>query len=240
MWIIPAIDLQQGKCVRLSQGKANQSTTYSSDPLAVALEFQKQGAPRLHLVDLDAAFHGTSQNQEIIETLIKELSIPVQLGGGIRSLEQIGTYLEKGVASVIVGTLAVRQPDILQQALKAFPGEQILLGVDAKDNQVAIHGWETVTQQNATDFISYWKDFGVERVIFTDIARDGMLTGPNVEALRHIAQATQVRLTASGGVSCLADVHELESLESLGIDQVIVGKAIYEGTLSLTEVYHAR
>lgn len=236
MVVIPAIDLKNGKCVRLLQGAANQETIYSDDPVAMAQNFERTGAQRLHLVDLDGAFKGKAGNLQSIEAIVKAVNIPIELGGGIRNQEDIKRMLDIGIASVIVGTMAVKQPAILEAALKEFSGEQVILGIDSRQGKVAVEGWEEQTEIEDIAFGSRWKSLGIERIIFTDIARDGMLTGPNITALQNFAQGTQLKITASGGVSSKDDIEALKNLEPLGVDHVIVGKAIYEGTIQLQEV----
>ncbi len=236
MIVVPAIDLKDGKCVRLLQGKADQETVYSDDPVAMAQSFENAGAQRLHLVDLDGAFQGETANFKSIQAVIQSIQIPVELGGGIRSLDDIHRMLDLGVHAVIVGTMAVKRPQVLEDALQAYPGEQIILGIDSRRGKVAVEGWEEQTEINDIEFGKRWKTHGVQRIIFTDIARDGMLTGPNIEALRRFAEGTQLKITASGGVSSPEDLENLKNLEPIGVDQVIVGKAIYEGKIKLNEV----
>ncbi len=236
MIVIPAIDLKNGKCVRLLQGEASQETIYSDDPAAMAQSFESAGAQRLHLVDLDGAFAGKTANLNSIQNIVRAINIPIELGGGIRNLDDIKRMLDLGISSVIVGTMAVKEPKTLETALKEYPGEQIILGVDSRRGKVAVQGWEEQTEINDVEFGKHWKNQGVERIIFTDIARDGMLTGPNLEALRHFAAGTQLKITASGGVSAKEDIDNLKNLEIPEIDHVIVGKAIYEGKVQLNEI----
>ena len=236
MLVIPAIDLKEGRCVRLRQGRADQETVYGEDPAAVARGFQQEGAEMLHLVDLDGAFRGKSANLDAIRAIRAAIDLPIELGGGMRTMADIEGMLGLGIDSVIVGTTAVRNPEVLVEALEKHGGEKIQLGVDARDGKVAVQGWEDETALDAVAFGLEWKTKGVARVIFTDIARDGMLTGPNLEAVKNYAKATGLRITASGGVSKAEDIHQLATLEPLGVDRVIVGKAIYEGTLKLSEV----
>lgn len=232
--ILPAIDLKNGRCVRLTQGREQEETVYADDPVETALRFVEEGAEQLHLVDLDGAFRGASANLKQVERIAQAVSIPLELGGGIRSLDDIQRVLDLGVSYVIIGTLAVKEPQRFEEAL-ARHGDRLILGLDARNGRVAISGWVEVTELSDVEFAQLWRERGVQRVIYTDIARDGMLTGPNLPALQRIAQQSKLRVTASGGVSSLADLKELQALEADGVDQVIVGKAIYENTLDLRE-----
>lgn len=236
MLILPAIDLKNGACVRLRQGRMEDVTEYSAEPAEVARRFVADGARMLHLVDLDGAFRGASANLEAVQAIRAAVDIPLELGGGLRSLEDIAGVLGLGVDSAIVGTLAVHEPQAVQRALERFGGERVQLGIDARDGRVAVQGWAEDTPLDAVDFAVDWRGKGVERIIFTDIARDGMLRGPNTEAIRAFARGSGVRVTASGGVTSVADVTALAGLESEGVDRVIIGKALYEGTLSLGEL----
>ncbi|MBC8258708.1 MAG: 1-(5-phosphoribosyl)-5-[(5-phosphoribosylamino)methylideneamino]imidazole-4-carboxamide isomerase [SAR324 cluster bacterium] len=237
MLLIPAIDLKNGRCVRLLQGEAAAETVYSDDPAAMALSFEKAGAKRLHLVDLDGAFHGKAANLKSIRSILNNISIPVQLGGGIRTTADIERMLELGISSVIVGTMAVKDPDVLENSLQHFTGEKIILGIDARNRKVAIEGWQEGTEIDDVDFALRWKKLGIERVVFTDIARDGMLSGPNLSALHDFASRSGLKTVASGGVSSMEDLEQLKVLEAVGVDQVISGKAIYEEKLDLKEVF---
>lgn len=234
MKIIPAIDLKNGRCVRLLQGKEDQETVYGEDPVETALSFEEQGAEQIHLVDLDGAFRGESKNLEQVERIAQEVKIPLELGGGIRSLDDISRVFDLGVNFVIIGTIAVKNPRILEEAIQKFEN-QLILGLDAKDGKVAVSGWVEVTEFSDEEFANQWKQHGINRMIYTDIARDGMLTGPNLSSLRRIAISTGLKVTASGGVSSLDDLKQLVELERDGVDEVIVGKAIYERQLDLRE-----
>lgn len=236
MLVLPAIDLKGGKCVRLVQGRADRETVYDSDPAAVARGFEEAGARMLHLVDLDGAFGGHTANLEAIRAVREAVRIPIELGGGMRSPEDIADMLALGIDSIIVGTMAVRDAPALEQALMRAAPDQIQLGIDARDGRVSIRGWREDTPLEAVAFAKDWKARGIGRVIFTDIARDGMMQGPNLEAIRAFAEGSGMRVTASGGVSRPEDIHNLEALEPLGVDRVIVGKALYEGTVTLSEV----
>jgi phosphoribosylformimino-5-aminoimidazole carboxamide ribotide isomerase len=232
--IIPAIDLKNGRCVRLLQGKEDQETVYGEDPVETALSFEEQGAEQIHLVDLDGAFRGESKNLEQVERIAQAVKVPIELGGGIRSLDDISRVFDLGVNFVIIGTIAVKNPKILEEAIKNFQN-QLILGLDAKDGKVAVSGWVEVTEFSDEEFANQWKQHGINRVIYTDISRDGMLTGPNLSSLRRMAIATGLKITASGGVSSLDDLKQLVELERDGVDEVIVGKAIYERQLDLRE-----
>ncbi|HIO60345.1 MAG TPA: 1-(5-phosphoribosyl)-5-[(5-phosphoribosylamino)methylideneamino]imidazole-4-carboxamide isomerase [Deltaproteobacteria bacterium] len=237
MLLIPAIDLKNGRCVRLLQGEADAETVYSHEPAAMARSFEDAGAKRLHLVDLDGAFRGQGTNLDSIHSILKTISIPVQLGGGLRTAENVEQMFELGVSSVIVGTMAVKNPDVLEGLIQCFSGEKIFLGIDARNRKVSIEGWQEGTEIDDVEFALRWKKLGIKRVIFTDIARDGMLSGPNLEALSDFARRTGLKIVASGGVSSMADLEQLKTLEAVGVDQVISGKAIYEGKLDLKEVF---
>ena len=193
MLLIPAIDLKNGRCVRLLQGEAAAETVYSDDPAAMARSFEDAGAKRLHLVDLDGAFKGKGANLVSIRSILKNISIPVQLGGGLRNAENIEQMFELGVSSVIVGTMAVKNPDVLEEVIQRFSGEKVILGIDARDRKVSIEGWQEGTEIDDVEFALRWKKFGIQRIVFTDIARDGMLSGPNLEALGDFARRTGLK-----------------------------------------------
>ncbi|MEC7888331.1 MAG: 1-(5-phosphoribosyl)-5-[(5-phosphoribosylamino)methylideneamino]imidazole-4-carboxamide isomerase [SAR324 cluster bacterium] len=237
MLLIPAIDLKNGRCVRLLQGEAAAETVYSDDPASMARSFEDAGAKRLHLVDLDGAFKGKGANLISIRSILKNISIPVQLGGGLRNAENIEKMFELGVSSVIVGTMAVKNPDVLEEVIQRFTGEKVILGIDARERKVSIEGWQEGTEIDDVEFALSWKKFGIQRIVFTDIARDGMLSGPNLEALGDFARRTGLKIVASGGVSSMEDLELLKTLEVDGVDQVISGKAIYEGKLDLKEIF---
>ncbi|MEE8395238.1 MAG: 1-(5-phosphoribosyl)-5-[(5-phosphoribosylamino)methylideneamino]imidazole-4-carboxamide isomerase [bacterium] len=236
MIVLPAIDLRNGKCVRLAQGRAEHETVYGDDPVAVARRFEADGAEMVHLVDLDGAFRGKTGNLAAIRAIRAAVKLPLELGGGMRSLDDVEAMLELGIDSVIVGTMAVRAPDELERALGRHSGERIQLGVDAREGKVAVAGWEDETPLDAVEFARGWKARGIGRAIFTDIARDGMMAGPNLAAIEAFARGCGLRVTASGGVSTPADLQRLAALEPLGVDRVIIGKAIYEGAIILSEV----
>ena len=237
MLLIPAIDLKNGRCVRLLQGELDSETVYSDDPAAMACSFEDAGAKRLHLVDLDGAFRGQGKNLDSIHSILKSISIPVQLGGGLRTADDVERMLKLGVSSVIIGTMAVKNPDVFEDIIKRYSSEQIILGIDTRNRKVAIEGWQEGTEIYDVDFALHWKKVGIQRAVFTDIARDGMLSGPNMEALRNFARDTGLKIVASGGVSSMEDLEQLKTLEEDGVDQVISGKAIYEGKLDLKEIF---
>lgn len=236
MLIIPAIDLKDGHCVRLKQGLMEDATVFSEDPGAMARHWVDQGGKRLHLVDLNGAFAGKPVNEGAIKAIVKAVGndIPIQLGGGIRDLDTIERYLDDGISYVIVGTAAVKSPGFLHEACYAFPG-QIMVGLDAKDGKVAVDGWSKLTGHDVIDLAKKFEDYGVEAVVYTDIGRDGMLTGVNIEATVALAQALTIPVIASGGVTNLDDVRRLVEVESEGVIGAITGRAIYEGTLNFTE-----
>ena len=237
MLIIPAIDLRNGFCVRLLQGESDKETVYSNDPAAMAVIFEEAGAKRLHLVDLDGAFQGERANISSIRSILKNVSIPVQIGGGLRTEEDIDRMLALGVSAVIVGTMAVKHPDVLEKLLKKYTDEQIILGIDARNRKVLIEGWKESTEIQDVKFALRWKNSGIKRVVFTDISRDGMLSGPNFAALREMAEHTGLKIVASGGISSMDDLEQLKTLEPNGVDQAISGKAIYEGKIDLKRVF---
>lgn len=234
MIIIPAIDLKEGKCVRLEQGEMHRDTVFSDNPASQALKWQEAGAELLHLVDLDGAFAGKPKNKGAIEAILKAINIPAQLGGGIRDIATIESYLELGLSRVIIGTAAQRNPELVVEACKKFPGK-IVVGIDAKNGMVAVQGWAELTDIAATDLARKFADCGVSAIIYTDISRDGMMTGPNLEATRQLAEAISIPVIASGGVSSLKDIENLMAIENSGISGAITGKAIYTGAINLAE-----
>jgi len=232
MLLIPAIDLKDGRCVRLKQGDMSDSTTFGEDPAAMARRWVDAGARRLHLVDLNGAFAGKPVNEGAIKAILAEVGdeIPVQLGGGIRDLDTIERYLDDGLSFIIIGTAAVKNPGFLHDACSAFGGH-IIVGLDAKDGKVATDGWSKLTGHEVIDLARKFEDYGVEGVIYTDIGRDGMLTGINIEATVKLAQALTIPVIASGGLSGIADIERLCAIEGEGVDGVICGRAIYTGAL---------
>ena len=235
MLLIPAIDLKDGQCVRLKQGDMDRSTTFGEDPAEMARSWVDKGARRLHLVDLNGAFAGKPKNELAIRQILREVGseIDVQLGGGIRDLDTIERYLDAGLRYVIIGTAAVKNPGFLQDACTAFGGH-IIVGLDAKDGKVATDGWSKLTGHEVVDLARKFEDYGVESFIYTDIGRDGMLTGINIDATVKLAQALTVPVIASGGLSSLADIEQLCDVEDQGIEGVICGRAIYSGDLDFT------
>jgi len=234
MLLIPAIDLKDGHCVRLKQGDMDQSTVFSENPADMALQWVAKGARRLHLVDLNGAFAGKPQNYSAIRSILKAVGddIPVQLGGGIRDLDTIEKYIDGGVRYIIIGTAAVKNPGFLQDACSAFGGH-IIVGLDAKDGKVATDGWSKMTGHEVVDLGKKFEDYGVESIIYTDIGRDGMLSGINIEATVKLAQALSIPVIASGGLSNLQDIEKLCEVEDEGIEGVICGRAMLRGELVL-------
>jgi phosphoribosylformimino-5-aminoimidazole carboxamide ribotide isomerase len=232
MLLIPAIDLKDGHCVRLKQGDMDQSTVFSEDPAAMARNWVDKGARRVHLVDLNGAFAGKPKNEQAIRAILKEVGseVDVQLGGGIRDLDTIERYLDAGLRYVIIGTAAVKNPGFLQDACTAFGGH-IIVGLDAKDGKVATDGWSKLTGHEVVDLAKKFEDYGVESIVYTDIGRDGMLTGINIEATVKLAQSLSIPVIASGGLSNLEDIRKLCAVEDEGVEGVICGRSIYSGDL---------
>jgi phosphoribosylformimino-5-aminoimidazole carboxamide ribotide isomerase len=236
MLVIPAIDLKNGRCVRLTEGREDSAKIYDLDPIEVARGYEREGARLIHIVDLDGAFMGkASANQEIIRRVQRAVSIPVEVGGGIRSLADIEVLLrDVGARHVIIGTLAIEDPAALEEAVRSF-GSSIIVGIDARGREVALRGWTEAAEMDALALARRVASVGVERIIYTDIRRDGRLAGPSFDLTREIARVSGVRVTASGGVASLADIKRLRELEIDGVDSVIVGKALYEGRFSLRD-----
>jgi phosphoribosylformimino-5-aminoimidazole carboxamide ribotide isomerase len=236
MLLIPAIDLKDGHCVRLKQGDLADATVFSEDPAAMARHWVEQGARRLHLVDLNGAVAGRPKNESAVKAIIDAVggSIPVQLGGGIRDLDTIERYLDDGIAYVIIGTAAVKNPGFLHDACGAFPG-QIVVGLDARDGKVATDGWSKLTGHEVIDLAKKFQGYGIEAIIYTDIGRDGMMSGINIEATLKLAQSVSVPVIASGGLSKYADIEALLAIEDEGIEGVICGRAIYSGDLDFKQ-----
>jgi phosphoribosylformimino-5-aminoimidazole carboxamide ribotide isomerase len=232
--VIPAIDLKEGKCVRLEQGLMERDTVFCDNPAEQAREWAGQGAELLHIVDLDGAFAGVPKNKEAITAIVNSISIPTQLGGGIRDMPTIEAYLALGVGRVILGTAAQRNPELVIEACRLFPG-CIVVGIDAKNGMVAVKGWAEVTDARAVDLARRFEGYGVAAIIYTDISRDGMMAGPNIEATKALAKAVSIPVIASGGVSSLKDIENLMAIESVGVSGVITGRAIYTGALKLAE-----
>ena len=234
MLIIPAIDIKGGKCVRLFQGKMNQETVYSDDPVSVAKRWEDEGAEFLHLVDLDGAVSGVPKNKEIIGNIIKAVKIPVEVGGGIRNIDSIKEYIFMGAQKVIIGTTALENPELVHEACKMH-SDKIMVGIDAKNGQVAVRGWKDVTGTSASALAKKFEGMGVSGIIYTDISRDGTLSGPNIDSIKSFAESIDTPVIASGGVSNINDIKNIMKLTKHGVTGVIVGKAIYSGTVNLRE-----
>lgn len=234
MLIIPAIDLREGQCVRLIQGDPRQTTVYSDDPVEMAKQWEDMGAPMLHLVDLDGAFVGAPQNLEVVHQIAEAVKVPLQLGGGIRSMEMVQQVMDAGVERVILGTAAIAEPDLVKEACREH-GEQIAVGIDSKDGSVAVEGWEATVEKTFLELGQEVKEWGVTRIIFTDTRRDGTMKGPNIESTRLVAERIGLKVIAAGGVSDMDDLFALKELEAVGLEGVIVGKALYMGTVDLRE-----
>lgn len=232
MQLYPAIDLKDGKCVRLVQGDYNTVTVFSEEPALMAYRWEKEGGTYLHLVDLDGAKEGRSVNEAAIRSIVEAINIPVELGGGIRTLEQIKEKLELGVSRVILGSVAVKNKELVKEAIKRFGSRRIVVGVDAKGGQVAIEGWLEVTSLSVIEFCMELKSLGVTTIIYTDIAKDGMMKGPNVEETKALVEATGMEIIASGGIATLED---LSAVEAIGVKGAIIGKALYVGAIKLQE-----
>ena len=234
MLIYPAIDIQKGQVVRLSQGQLDQATLYNTDPLAQAQEWMQQGAEWIHVVDLDAAASGQPENLKAIESILQEATIPIQIGGGIRTLETAEIYLSLSVGRIVIGSAALKDPDMVKKLCKKFP-DRVAVGLDARDGKVAIYAWQETSDQEAIEVAKQFEGAGVATIIYTDIARDGMLTGPNLEALKKMAQAISIPVIASGGISNIDNVKQVKECEAEGVEGIIIGRALYEKTLTLKE-----
>jgi phosphoribosylformimino-5-aminoimidazole carboxamide ribotide isomerase len=239
--IIPAIDLKDGRCVRLKQGDMNSATVFSDDPVAMAKHWLAEGARRLHIVDLNGAIAGRPKNEKVIREIIKAVGdkLPIQLGGGIRDLDAIESYIDAGVTWVVIGTAAVKNPGFLSDACYAFPGH-VIAGLDAKDGKVAVEGWSKLTGHDVVDLAKKFEEYGIEALIYTDIGRDGMMTGINIEATLKLAQALKTPIIASGGLNSLKDVQTVcAKLVPEGVIGAIAGRALYEGTIELKKAQAA-
>jgi phosphoribosylformimino-5-aminoimidazole carboxamide ribotide isomerase len=234
MILFPAIDLKGGSCVRLVRGDMAQATIFNEDPAEQALTFERQGFEYLHLVDLDGAFAGKPVNADAVKAILDVLSIPVQLGGGIRDLRTVERWLEKGVDRVIIGTAAVRDPDLVREAARLYPG-RIAVGIDARDGLVAIEGWAKIAQMSAIDLGRRFEDVGVAAIVYTDISRDGVMKGLNIEATLALAEATSIAVIASGGLASLADIARLLEPDCVRLAGAITGRALYDGRLDASE-----
>jgi len=241
MLIIPAIDLKDGRCVRLKQGDMKSATVFSEDPVAMARHWASEGARRLHIVDLNGAVAGRPKNEKVIRDIILAVGdgLPIQLGGGIRDLDTIESYMDAGVTYIVIGTAAVKNPGFLSDACYAFPGH-IIAGLDAKDGKVAVEGWSKMTGHDVIDLAKKYEDYGVEALVYTDIGRDGMMSGVNIEATFKLARAIKIPVIASGGLNSLKDVQAVcEKLAPEGVIGTIAGRALYEGTLDLKKAQAA-
>lgn len=234
MIVIPAIDLKNGRCVRLRQGVMTDETVYSEFPEEVATRWYSEGAERIHLVDLDGAVNGKPVNRDVIKKIVNSVPVPIQLGGGIRDMATIESYLELGVSQVILGTIAYKDPDLVTKACEQFPG-RIILGIDASKGHVAIEGWVEKTGMTPLEMAQKFESTGISAIIYTDIQRDGMNSGPNIEATKALAEKITVPVIASGGISGIEDVIKLLPLSESGVTGMITGKALYEGKLHLAE-----
>lgn len=234
MIIIPAVDIKGGRCVRLLEGRAEAETVFSEFPLEMARKWADQGAERLHVIDLDGAFEKGPRNYAIIKDIIQTIKLPIQLGGGIRDLHTVERYLSLGLAQVILGTVALKDPLLVKEACRLFP-EQIMVSLDARDNRIAVEGWTELSDIDPVDLAKQYQDWGVKAIIFTDIARDGTQQGPSIFSTRRLAQATRLPVIAAGGIATLEDIVSLAPLESDGLAGIITGRAIYSGSLDLGE-----
>lgn len=238
MIIFPAIDIRGGKCVRLTEGKFDQETIFADNPVEMAKKWAEQGAEFLHIVDLDGALAGKSVNLDVVKSIVKNVNIPVQLGGGIRTLNNIEQVLDAGISRVILGSVAVRHPELIQEACQLY-GDRIIVGIDAREGQVAVEGWGVSGGILAGQLAKKMAAAGVERIIYTDISRDGTLAGVNITATRDIAKMAGIKVIASGGVNSLDDIYALKALAAEGIEGVVVGKAIYTGKFELKTAIRA-
>ncbi len=234
MMVIPAVDIKDGRCVRLLQGRMDAETVFSDDPASMAVQWEGQGAELLHVVDLNGAIEKTPVNLETIQHILQKIHIPVQVGGGIRNMETIHRYMDIGIGRVVIGTEAIRNPELVREACLQYPG-RIVVGIDARKGRVAIEGWTRTTDILAVDLARQFEDFGVAAINFTDIHRDGMQTGPNIEETQQLAESISIPVVASGGVSTLNDIRNLLPLAKSGVTGVITGKALYSGTLILKD-----
>ena len=234
MIIIPAIDIKDGKCVRLAQGKFDRVTTYGDHPVEMAMRWMEKGAELIHLVDLDGSVAGLPRNANIILDIARNVHVPVQVGGGIRDMETIHFYLNKGVSGVILGTTALQNETVVREACRSFP-HKIILGIDALNGNVAVRGWTQTTEKKATDLARHYEDCQVKAIVYTDIERDGMSTGVNIQATGALAKAVKIPVIASGGVASIADIENLLAVDDCEFYGVIIGRALYTGAISLEE-----
>jgi phosphoribosylformimino-5-aminoimidazole carboxamide ribotide isomerase len=238
MIIIPAVDIKNGRCVRLVQGRMEDETVFSDDPAAMALKWSQAGAELIHVIDLDGAFDQRPRNIEAIKKILQTVDTPIQLGGGIRNEQTVRAFLDMGVSRVIIGTEAIKDPEFVEQSAGCYPG-RIVVAIDARDGRVAIEGWTETTRIMAVDLAKRFENCGVAAINFTDIYRDGMQTGPNIEQTRRLAQAVNIPVVASGGVATIEDIQNLLPLEAVGVIGVITGKALYSGALDFKEALAA-
>ena len=235
MMIIPAIDIKGGRCVRLRQGRMDQETVYFEDPVEIAKIWEKRGAERLHIIDLDGAFEGYPAHIRLVEKIRDSIGIPIQLGGGIRDLNIIRDYISMGIDQIIIGTIAYREPEILKSATQEFP-ERIILAIDAKDGKVAIEGWKTFTDIEARDIVRNFLNLPLYSIIYTDIRRDGMEKGPNLDGIKRFVSSTSIPVIASGGITTMEDIEEILQMEYMGIIGMIIGRALYSGRLRFEDI----
>ena len=238
MIVIPAVDIKGGKCVRLRQGLMDEETIFSDNPEEMALKWEEKGAKRLHLVDLDGAVKGETSNKNVVQNIVKAVSVPVQLGGGIRNMEIIEDYIDMGIDQVILGTVAYKNSDLVEEACKRYAGK-IIVSIDSKDGYISIEGWTEQTRMAAIDLANNFENMGVNSIIYTDIKRDGMESGPNLDAIRRFAGALNMQVIAAGGISSLRDIEDLSALEKYGVNGAIIGKALYSGLIKLEEAITA-
>lgn len=239
MIVIPAVDIKDGKCVRLLQGRMEDATVYSDTPWKMALRWEKEGGKILHIVDLNGAFEGFGVNDPAVREILEHVHIPVEIGGGIRDMARIEALLSMGVWRVIIGTASVENPSLVRTAVDKYSPERILVGIDARNGRVATRGWASDSGNTAVELGLQMEALGIERIVYTDISRDGMLTGPNISETGRMARETGLKVIASGGVSSLDDIHALQQIESLGVDSVIIGKALYERKFTLGDAIEA-
>ncbi|QPJ62135.1 MAG: 1-(5-phosphoribosyl)-5-[(5-phosphoribosylamino)methylideneamino]imidazole-4-carboxamide isomerase [Candidatus Nitronauta litoralis] len=234
MKVIPAVDIKGGKCVRLVQGQADRETVYGDDPVAMAVHWDEEGAQLIHIVDLDGAFDGLPRNAEIIKNIIYSSTVDIQVGGGIRTMEALDGYFMAGAYRCILGTIALKEPAFVEQAAKKYPGK-IMVGIDAKEGMVAVKGWVEVSEKKASDLAKQMESCGAAGFIFTDIGRDGMMQGPNLDAVRAFCESTSLPVIASGGVTRLEDITAISELAECGVEGMIVGKALYDKSFQLKD-----
>jgi phosphoribosylformimino-5-aminoimidazole carboxamide ribotide isomerase len=232
--IIPAIDIKGGKCVRLEQGLMNRETIFSDHPEEIALQWERKGAKKLHIVDLDGAVYGKPFNKKDIKNILDTVSVPVELGGGIRYLDTIEEYIDLGIDQIIIGTIAYKNSNLVEVACKRYPGK-IIVSIDVKDNYVSVEGWTEPTSIIAIDLAKRFEDMGIAAFIYTDIQRDGMRSGPNIDGIREFAKGINVEVIAAGGVSSMKDIEDLLTLQKDGVSGIITGRALYDGSIKLEE-----